>query len=165
MPSRSYTNVEEHKIKPYELRHLKKHQCVLVHCERGFKRTVLAPLEPDGESILVAQSALVLIRCAYRLRTPFRQRVQSVATSSFDCAPFCAGNYGNTRGGNLEINQFETHSPFPASCQRINAKCDDKFGNQGQPPARCRRRLPQIQNPSWLAAFGCLRVFHDLCLR
>jgi hypothetical protein len=49
MPSRSYTSVDEHKIKPYELRHLKKHQCVLVHCERGFKRTVLAPLEPDGE--------------------------------------------------------------------------------------------------------------------
>ena len=47
--SRSYTHVEEHKIKPYELRNLKKHQCVLVHCERGFKRTVLAPLEPNGE--------------------------------------------------------------------------------------------------------------------
>jgi type IV secretory pathway TraG/TraD family ATPase VirD4 len=49
MPSRSYTSVEEHKIKPYELRNLKKHQCVLVHCERGFKRTVLPPLEPDGD--------------------------------------------------------------------------------------------------------------------
>jgi hypothetical protein len=49
MPTRTYTSVEEHKIKPFELRHLKKHQCVLVHCERGFKRTVLAPLEPDGE--------------------------------------------------------------------------------------------------------------------
>ena len=49
MPSRSYTSVEEHKIKPYKLRDLKKHQCVLVHCEHGFKRTVLAPLEPDGK--------------------------------------------------------------------------------------------------------------------
>jgi type IV secretory pathway TraG/TraD family ATPase VirD4 len=48
MPSRSYTSVEEHKIKPYEMRHLKKHQCVLVHCERGFKRAILAPLDPDG---------------------------------------------------------------------------------------------------------------------
>jgi len=48
VPSRTYTSVEEHKIKPYELRHLKKHQCVLVHCERGFKRTILAPLEPNG---------------------------------------------------------------------------------------------------------------------
>jgi type IV secretory pathway TraG/TraD family ATPase VirD4 len=47
--SRTYTHVEEHKLKPYELRCLKKHQCVLVHCERGFKRTILAPLEPDGK--------------------------------------------------------------------------------------------------------------------
>ena len=34
MASRTYTSVDEHKIKPYELRHSKKHQCVLVHCER-----------------------------------------------------------------------------------------------------------------------------------
>ncbi len=47
--TRSYTSVEEHKIKPYELRHLKKHQCVLVHCERGIKRTVLPPIESDGK--------------------------------------------------------------------------------------------------------------------
>ena len=49
MVSRSYTNVEEHKIKPYELRHLKKHQCVLVHCEKGFQKTTLPPIEPNGE--------------------------------------------------------------------------------------------------------------------
>ena len=49
MVSRSYTNVEEHKIKPYELRHLKKHQCVLVHCEKGFEKTILPPIEPDGQ--------------------------------------------------------------------------------------------------------------------
>ena len=47
--TRTYSNVDEHKIKPYELRHLKKHQCVLVHCEHGFKRTTLAPLEPNGQ--------------------------------------------------------------------------------------------------------------------
>ena len=46
--SHSYTNVEEHKIKPYQLRHLRKHQCILVHCEKGFQKTVLPPLEPDG---------------------------------------------------------------------------------------------------------------------
>jgi type IV secretory pathway TraG/TraD family ATPase VirD4 len=46
--TRSYTDIEEHKIKPYELRHLRKHQCVLVHCERGFKKAILPPLEPDG---------------------------------------------------------------------------------------------------------------------
>jgi hypothetical protein len=49
MMTRNYYEQEEHKIKAYELRHMKKHQCVLVHCERGFKRTILAPLEPDGE--------------------------------------------------------------------------------------------------------------------
>jgi type IV secretory pathway TraG/TraD family ATPase VirD4 len=46
--TRSYTTVEEHKIKPYELRHLKKHQCVLVHCEKGFERVTLPPLESNG---------------------------------------------------------------------------------------------------------------------
>jgi type IV secretory pathway TraG/TraD family ATPase VirD4 len=49
MVTRSYTNIEEHKIKPYKLRHLKKHQCVLVHCEQGLKWATLPPLEPDGE--------------------------------------------------------------------------------------------------------------------
>jgi type IV secretory pathway TraG/TraD family ATPase VirD4 len=49
MMTRNYHEEDEHKIKPYELRHLRKHQCVLVHCEQGFKRTALPPLEPDGE--------------------------------------------------------------------------------------------------------------------
>jgi hypothetical protein len=40
---------EEHKIKAYELRHMKKYQCVLVHCEKGFKKSILPPLEPDGK--------------------------------------------------------------------------------------------------------------------
>lgn len=49
MITRNYYEQDEHKIKPYELRHLKKHACVLVHCEHGFKRTLLAPLEPNGK--------------------------------------------------------------------------------------------------------------------
>jgi type IV secretion system coupling TraD/TrwB family protein len=49
MVTRSYTQIEEHKIKPYKLRHLKKHQCILVHCEQGLKWATLPPLEPDGE--------------------------------------------------------------------------------------------------------------------
>jgi hypothetical protein len=49
MPTRSYTTVDEHKIKPYELRHLKKHQCVLVHCEKGFRKTILPPLDANGK--------------------------------------------------------------------------------------------------------------------
>jgi hypothetical protein len=49
MYSRNYFEQEEHKIKPYVLRNLKKHQCVLVHCEKGFKRTLLPPLDPNGK--------------------------------------------------------------------------------------------------------------------
>jgi hypothetical protein len=46
--NRSYAEHEEHKIKPHILRALPKHNAVLVHCERGFKRTVLPPIEPNG---------------------------------------------------------------------------------------------------------------------
>lgn len=49
MTTRNYYEQEEHKIKPYVLRHLPKHGCVLVHCEKGFKRTVLPPMEPEGK--------------------------------------------------------------------------------------------------------------------
>jgi type IV secretory pathway TraG/TraD family ATPase VirD4 len=49
MITRSYTPVDEHKIKPYELRHLRKHQCILVHCEKGFRKTLLPPLDADGK--------------------------------------------------------------------------------------------------------------------
>lgn len=46
--SRNFTEQEEHKIKPHILRSLPKHTTVLVHCERGYKRTLLPPIEPDG---------------------------------------------------------------------------------------------------------------------
>jgi hypothetical protein len=46
--SRNYSEQEEHKIKPHLLRNLPKHACVLVHCERGHRRKLLPPLEPDG---------------------------------------------------------------------------------------------------------------------
>ena len=49
MMSHSYTEQEEHKIKAHQLRNLRKHETILVHCERGFKRTILPPLEPDGK--------------------------------------------------------------------------------------------------------------------
>jgi hypothetical protein len=48
MYSRNYFEQEEHKIKPHLLRNLRKHQCVIVHCEKGFKKVVLPPLEPQG---------------------------------------------------------------------------------------------------------------------
>jgi hypothetical protein len=44
----NYSETEEHKIKPHKLRNLRDHECVLVHCERGFRRVTLQPLEPDG---------------------------------------------------------------------------------------------------------------------
>lgn len=47
--SRNYQEQEEHKIKPHILRGLPKHTAVLVHCERGFRRALLPPLEPDGQ--------------------------------------------------------------------------------------------------------------------
>jgi hypothetical protein len=46
--STNYSENEEHKIKPYKLRNLRDHECVLVHCERGFRQITLPPLEPDG---------------------------------------------------------------------------------------------------------------------
>lgn len=47
--SRNFTEQEEHQWKPYQLRNLPKHTCVLVHCENGFKRTLIPPIEPDGK--------------------------------------------------------------------------------------------------------------------
>jgi len=44
----SYSDTEEHKIKSHKLRTLRDHECVLVHCERGFRRVTLVPLEFDG---------------------------------------------------------------------------------------------------------------------
>ncbi|MBE7503559.1 MAG: type IV secretory system conjugative DNA transfer family protein [Verrucomicrobiales bacterium] len=39
---------EEFRIKPHELRRLRKHRCVLVHCTRGHRKVLLPPREPDG---------------------------------------------------------------------------------------------------------------------
>ena len=44
----NYSETEEHRIKAHKLRNLRDHECVLVHCERGFRRVTLPPLEPDG---------------------------------------------------------------------------------------------------------------------
>ncbi len=45
----NFTEQEEHKIKPYVLRGLPRHTCVLVHAERGFRRRLLPPIEPTGK--------------------------------------------------------------------------------------------------------------------
>lgn len=44
----NFSEIEEHRIKPYKLRNLCDHECVVVHCERGFRRLTLPPLEFDG---------------------------------------------------------------------------------------------------------------------
>ena len=44
----NYSENEEYKIKPHKLRTLRDHECVLVHCERGFRRVKLPPLDADG---------------------------------------------------------------------------------------------------------------------
>jgi type IV secretory pathway TraG/TraD family ATPase VirD4 len=46
--SRNYSEQEEHKMKPYVLRNLRKHTAVVVHCERGHRRRLLPPIEPRG---------------------------------------------------------------------------------------------------------------------
>src|SRR6266496_4117859 len=48
--SRNYSEQEEHKIKPHFLRSLEKHECVIVHCECGYRRKVLSPIEPNGKA-------------------------------------------------------------------------------------------------------------------
>jgi len=45
----NYNETEEHKIKPYQLRTLRDHECVLVHCEKGYRRLTLPPLEANGQ--------------------------------------------------------------------------------------------------------------------
>jgi hypothetical protein len=45
----NYSETEEHKIKPHKLRNLRDHECVIVHCERGFRRVILPPLESSGK--------------------------------------------------------------------------------------------------------------------
>jgi hypothetical protein len=44
----NYSETEEHRIKPHILRTLRDHECVLVHCEKGHRRLILPPLEPNG---------------------------------------------------------------------------------------------------------------------
>ena len=44
----NYSETKEHKIKSYKLRKLRDHECVLVHCEKGFRQVRLPPLEANG---------------------------------------------------------------------------------------------------------------------
>jgi type IV secretory pathway TraG/TraD family ATPase VirD4 len=46
--SQTWSEDEEYRVKPHELRRLCKHQCYVVHSEKGYRKRVLPPLEPDG---------------------------------------------------------------------------------------------------------------------
>lgn len=45
----NYSETEEHRLKAHRLRTLRDHECVIVHCARGFRRKVLPPLDPEGK--------------------------------------------------------------------------------------------------------------------
>ncbi len=47
--NQSYSHDEEYHIKPHVLRTMRKHTAVLVHCEKGFRKEVLPPLDPHGQ--------------------------------------------------------------------------------------------------------------------
>ena len=44
----NFSETEEHRLKPHRLRTLRDHECVIVHCARGFRQRVLPPLDPLG---------------------------------------------------------------------------------------------------------------------
>jgi hypothetical protein len=46
--SETWSEEEVHRIKPHKLRALRKHQCIVVHADKGFRKCILPPLEPDG---------------------------------------------------------------------------------------------------------------------
>jgi hypothetical protein len=46
--TRSYVDEEVHRMKPHKFRLLRPHECVVVRADKGFRRRVLPPLEPDG---------------------------------------------------------------------------------------------------------------------
>src|SRR4029077_9617778 len=47
--SRNFSEQEDHKVKAHDLRGLSKHTAVVVHCERGHRRKLLPPIQPNGE--------------------------------------------------------------------------------------------------------------------
>lgn len=45
----SVSKVDEHVIKPHALRTMKNHEAVIVHCERGWRKRMVSPVDPDGK--------------------------------------------------------------------------------------------------------------------
>ncbi len=46
--SETLSETEVYHVKPHLLRKLRKHQCIVVHADKGFRKRILPPLEPDG---------------------------------------------------------------------------------------------------------------------
>lgn len=46
----NYTEAEEHRIKPHILRTLRDHECVILHCEQGYRRRQMPPLTSRAPS-------------------------------------------------------------------------------------------------------------------
>lgn len=44
----SRREADVHRVKPHQLTDLRKHQCILVHCERKFRKVRIPPREADG---------------------------------------------------------------------------------------------------------------------
>jgi type IV secretory pathway TraG/TraD family ATPase VirD4 len=47
-PSVNYNHEDQHYFKPYMLRKLPNHVCIINHCQKGFKKRKLPPRNPDG---------------------------------------------------------------------------------------------------------------------
>src|ERR1039458_6676793 len=47
--SESWSEDDGYRVKPDELRGLHKYQCYVVHADKGFRKRVLPPLDPDGK--------------------------------------------------------------------------------------------------------------------
>lgn len=46
--SQTFRPIDEYRLKPHRLRALRKHQCILVHCEHGYRKRTIAPIASDG---------------------------------------------------------------------------------------------------------------------
>lgn len=48
--SRTRHRREAYRIEPHTLREMRNHECILVHAEKGFRRRMLPPIEPNGKT-------------------------------------------------------------------------------------------------------------------
>ncbi|PWU19883.1 MAG: hypothetical protein C5B50_05485 [Verrucomicrobia bacterium] len=46
--SETFTETEDYRVKPHQLRKLRKHQCIVAHANGRFRKFTLPPVQPDG---------------------------------------------------------------------------------------------------------------------